>query len=185
VLILYEFANRVVLPFTTQTAATAKLCEVEIVDISTETVHLADELFFCGINKRDIVIFHTEVNLVDNLKEINLKLHYREERAIYLKMKTVICVSIASNISAEGSPKTEELNIVGLDKTEGAKIFKLFIGEGESAEVVNLCIDFLNHFIGKFHIIVATLEDILAVDISMLVEHYLVHIKFIEVSIKK
>jgi hypothetical protein len=88
------------------------------------------------------------------------------------------------HISTKRSPKTEKFNIVRLNKTERTEILKLFISERESAEVVNLCIDFFHHFLGEYYILVAALEDVGAVEVSVFVEHNLVHIELIKVSVE-
>jgi hypothetical protein len=88
-------------------------------------------------------------------------------------------------IAAEGSPKTKELNIVILDKAKRIEIIKLFIGESESTEVVDLGVNLLNHFISKHNAFVTALEDVYAVKVGVLMEHNLVHIELVEVSVKE
>ena len=50
--------------------------------------------------------------------------------------------------------------------------------------MVNLCIDFLYHFLGEHYILVAALEDVGAVEVGVLMEHDLIHIELVEVSVK-
>jgi hypothetical protein len=50
--------------------------------------------------------------------------------------------------------------------------------------VVNLCIDFLYHLLCKYYILVAALEDVGAVEVGVFVEHNLVHIELVEVSVE-
>jgi hypothetical protein len=82
-------------------------------------------------------------------------------------------------------PQTEELYIVGLNEAKGRQIVKLFIGEVQGAEVINLSIDFFTHFLCKSNALVAALEQIYTVQVGVLMEHYLVHVKLIEVGIKQ
>ena len=94
------------------------------------------------------------------------------------------------NVNFEISEKlkemgVKELNIVGLDKAKRTKIVQLFLGKSESAKMVYLSVDFLTHFHCKFYTFIAALEDIDAVKVGMLVEHYLVHIEFVKVCVKQ
>jgi hypothetical protein len=45
--------------------------------------------------------------------------------------------------------------------------------------MVYLCVDFIAHILCEFDVLVAALEDICAVEVGVLVEHHLVHIKFV------
>jgi hypothetical protein len=180
-----QLLDNIVLPLTRETTTASELRKLEIVEVVPEATNLAIELLTSGFNEDVIVILHAEVYLVDNFKEIDFELHYREDGAFYLNTHTEFLVLPTLYIAAERSPKTEKFDIVALDKTERTEIVEFFVGEGESAKVVNLCIDFLNHFVGKIHTLIAALEDILAVEVGMLVKHYLIHIELVEVGIKK
>jgi hypothetical protein len=88
-------------------------------------------------------------------------------------------------ILAERTPQAEELNIVRLDKTQRREIFQLVILEGQGAKMVNLRIDLIAHFLREDYILIAALEQIDTVQISVLMEHNLIHIKLIEVGVKQ
>jgi hypothetical protein len=92
---------------------------------------------------------------------------------------------VAVDISAEGSPKTKKLDIVGLDEAKRTKIVQLLLRKSKRAKMVNLCVDFVAHFFGKYHVLVAAFKQIYSVEVSVLVEHYLVHIELIEVGVKQ
>jgi hypothetical protein len=184
-----QFTNYIILPLATQTAATAKFCELEVIQFVAETTDFAVKLLSCCRSKCHIVILHTEVNLIDNFKKINLELHYREQRSGYLDTEFTFAVFIADkiavDISTERSPQTKELDIVGFDEAKRTKIVQLFLGKGESAEVVYLSVDFLTHFHCELDVLIATLKQINSVEIGMLVKHYLVHIEFVKVGVKQ
>jgi hypothetical protein len=92
---------------------------------------------------------------------------------------------VAVDISAEGSPQTKELNIVGLDEAKRTKIVQFFLGKSKCAEMVNLCVDFFAHLCRELDILITAFKQIYSVEIGVFVEHYLVHIEFIEVGIKQ
>jgi hypothetical protein len=50
--------------------------------------------------------------------------------------------------------------------------------------MVDLGVDFLNHFIGKLDILISTFEDVDAIEVGVFVEHHLVHIELVEVGVK-
>jgi hypothetical protein len=100
-------------------------------------------------------------------------------------VKFAIDIKPALDISTERAPEAKKLYIVGLDETQRTEIVEFLFGKSQSAEVVNLCIDFIAHCLGKYHILVAALEDIFSVEVGVFVEHHLVHIELIEVSIKQ
>jgi hypothetical protein len=181
---LEQLTDYIILPFTRKSTAATELCKLKVIKFLTEADNLVVQLLASRSHKGEIVILHTEVNLVDNLKQINLELHCGEDRTIHLNVE-FSTIKPAVYVSAERAPETKELDIVLLDKAKSSKIVKLLVAEGESAKMVNLCIDFLAHFLSKLHSAIATLEDILAVEVSVLVKHHLVHIKLIEVSIKQ
>jgi hypothetical protein len=181
---LKKLTNYIVLPFTRKSTAATELCKLKVIKFLTEADNLVVQLLASRSHKGEIVILHTEVNLVDNLKQINLELHCGEDRTIHLNVE-FSAIKPAVYVSAERAPETKELDIVLLDKAKSSKIVKLLVAEGESAKMVNLCIDFLAHFLSKLHSAIATLEDILAVEVSVLVKHHLVHIEFVKVGIQQ
>jgi hypothetical protein len=181
---LEQLADYIVLPFTRKSTAATELCKLKVIEFLTKADNLVIQLLTSGRHKGEIVILHTEINFVDNLKQINLELHCREDGTVHLNVEFG-AIKPAVYISAERAPETKELNVVLLDKAKSGKIVELLVAEGERAKMVNLCIDFLTHFLGKLHTAIAALEDILTVEISVLMEHHLVHIKLIEVSIKQ
>jgi hypothetical protein len=128
---------------------------------------------------------HAKIYLVDYLKEINLKLHNGKEWSRHFNIElTSILSKMTLYISTKWTPKTKELNIVMLDEAKRTKVIKFFICESECTEVINLCIDFIAHLRSEYYIFVATFEEIDTFKISVLMEHYLVHRKLVEVSIK-
>ena len=192
-----KFTEYIVLPLAAKSAASTKFCILEVIYFSAETVQLTNEFFSRALFEHFIVILGLEVNLVYYLKKINLKLHYGEHRSVYIKNHTArgniaiflvevvfICFK-AMYIAAERSPKTKKLNIVRLDKTKRVQIIKLLVSERESAEVVDLGIDFLNHFISKSNTFISAFEDVDTIEVGVFVEHDLVHIELVEVSIEE
>jgi hypothetical protein len=190
-----KFLYGIVLPFAGEATTATELCELEVIEfIAGEAEDFIEKTLAGGLNEVQVVILHTEINLIDDFKKVNLEEGNREEGAAYFNAEFAfpftffilcICDKIAIDISAQRSPQTEELNIVGLDKAKGTKISQLFIGESECAEMVYLCIDFIAHRGRKFHVLVATFEKIFSVEVGVLVEHYLSHCKFVKVSVKK
>jgi hypothetical protein len=141
-----------------------------------------------------IVILHTEVDLINNLKKVDFKLHNREQRSGHLDTKFTfpftffilcICNKIAVDISTKRSPQTKKFDIVRLDEAKRAKIVQFFLGKSKCAKMVYLCVDFIAHLHCELDILIAAFEQIYSVEIGMLVEHYLVHIEFIKVCIKQ
>jgi hypothetical protein len=51
--------------------------------------------------------------------------------------------------------------------------------------MVDLCIDFIYHFFGENYAFVAALEKIYTIEVSVLVEHYLVHRELVEVCVEE
>jgi hypothetical protein len=51
--------------------------------------------------------------------------------------------------------------------------------------MVYLSVDFVYHFLCEVDVFITALEYIFAVEIGVLVEHYLVHIELIKVGIQK
>jgi hypothetical protein len=92
---------------------------------------------------------------------------------------------VAVDISAERSPKTKELNIVGLDEAKGTQIIEFFLRKSKSAEMVNLSIYFIYHFGCKLYIFITTFKIISTIEIGMLMENNLIHIELIKVGIEK
>jgi hypothetical protein len=190
-----KFLYGIILPFAGEATTATELCELEVIEfIAGEAENFIEKTLASGLNEVQVVILHTEINLINDFKKVNLKEGNREKGAAHFNAEFAfpftffilcICDKIAIDISAQRSPQTEELNIVGLDKTEGAKISQLFIGESECAEMVYLCIDFIAHRGRKFHVLVATFEEIFSIELGVLVEHYLSHCKFVKVGVKK
>jgi hypothetical protein len=180
----------IVLPFAGESTTTTELCELEVIEfIACKAKHLVNETLAGGLNEADIIILHTEIDLVDDFEKVNFEERNREERAAYFDaefaLTRLIAYEVAIYIAAKRSPKTEKLNIVGLDKTEGAEIGQLFISERKRAEMVDLSVDFIAHRGREFHVLVATFKEIFSVEVGVLVEHYLSHCKFVKVGVKK
>jgi hypothetical protein len=185
-----KFLYGVVLPFAGEATTATELCELEVIEfITREAKYLGKQTLTGRLNKAQVIILHTEINLIDDFKKVNLEEGNREEGTAHFDAEFALAIFVAYNIAidiaTQRSPKTEELNIVGLDKTKGAKISQLFIGESESAKMVYLCVDFIAHRNREFHVLVATLEEIFSVEVGVLVEHYLSHCKLIKVGVKK
>ena len=188
---LEKFLYGIVLPFAGEATTATELCELEVIEfITREAENFIEKTLTSGLNEVQVVILHTEIDLIYDFEQINLKERHGEEGTTYFDAEfafipRLVAYDIAIDIATEGSPKTEELNIVGLDKTERAEISQLFIGKGESAKMVYLCVDFITHRGREFHVLIATLEEVFAIEVSVLVKHYLTHCKFIEVSVKQ
>jgi hypothetical protein len=185
-----KFLYGIILPFAGEATTATELCELEVIEfIAGEAENFIEKTLAGGLNEVQVVILHTEINLIDDFKKVNLKEGNREKGTAHFNaefaLARFIAYEIAIDVSTKRSPKTEELNIVRLDETERAKISQLFIGESECAEMVYLCIDFIAHRGRKFHVLVATFEEIFSVEIGVLVEHYLSHCKFVKVGVKK
>jgi hypothetical protein len=190
---LEQLTNYIVLPFTRKSTAAAELCELEVVLLLTEAENFELKSFSRRVYQLEIVILQTEVDFIDNLQQINLKLHCGEDRAGYFNTKftppftvdKLVGNEITIDVSAQRAPEAKKFNIVALNKAKGAQIIQLLVLESESAEVVNLSINLVAHRLGELYTLIAALEDVLAVEVGVLVEHHLVHIKLIEVGIKQ
>jgi hypothetical protein len=174
----------IVLPLAGEATTTTELCELEVIEfVAGETEDFIIETLAGGLNENEVVILHAEIDFIDDFEKVNLEERDREERTAYFDAEFAIALFIynyiAIHISTKRSPKTEELYIVGLDKTERAEISQLFIGKGECAEMVYLCVDFIAHLYGERHVLVATFEEIFSIKVGVLVEHYLSHCKLV------
>ena len=89
------------------------------------------------------------------------------------------------HIVSQRMPQSEEFHVVGFDKADASKIVQFLLVEGQSAEMIYLCIDLIEHFLGEYYAFVTAFEMIFSVKVGMLVEDNLVHVEFIKVGIKK
>jgi hypothetical protein len=181
---LEKFLYGIILPLAGKATTATELCELEVVEfIAGEAEDFVIETLTSRLNENEVVILHAEIDLIDDFEKVNLKERNGEERTTYFNAKftlaRLVAYEIAIDISTKRPPKTEELNIVGLDKTERTEISQLFVSESECAEMVYLCVDFVAHRDCEFHVLIATLEEIFSVEVGVLVEHYLSHCKFV------
>jgi hypothetical protein len=88
------------------------------------------------------------------------------------------------DILSDRMPKSEKLYIVSFDKSESSEVFKFLIGKLEGAKVVNLCINFIDHLLSEFNTLISTFENICTIEVGVLVEHHLVHVEFVQISVK-
>jgi hypothetical protein len=162
-----QFLNNIVLPLARETTAASELRELEIVEVVLEAANLTIELLTSSLNEDVIVILHTEVYLINNLKKIDFKLHYREQGSGHLNTEFTIAAFIADkitvDISTKRSPQTKKLNIVGLDEAKRAKIVQFFLRKSKCAEMVYLCVDFVAHLCRKLNILVTAFKQIYSV----------------------
>ena len=94
-------------------------------------------------------------------------------------------MQLGLHIIADGSPQPQELHIVPLDEADGAKVIQLLPGEGEGAQVVDLGIDLLEHFLCENNALVAAAEIILAAQVGVLVEDHLIHVELVQIRIQQ
>jgi hypothetical protein len=131
---LEKFLYGIILPLAGKATTATELCELEVIEfIAGEAENLVIETLASGLNENEIVILHTKIDLVNDFKKVNLEERNGEERTTYFNAKftlaRLVAYEIAIYIATKRSPKTEELNIVRLDKTERAEISQLLIGE--------------------------------------------------------
>jgi hypothetical protein len=171
--------NDHVLPLSGKSSPTAEFRKLEAILPVVEILDLPAQLFFGGFSQRLIVISHAEVNLVDDLQKIDLKLHGREQRPVDHNGKLALLRSGNGNVIAERVPKAQKLHVVILQEANGTEIFQLVLLEAKLAKMIDLCVDLLHHFLGEDDALVSALEIIFPAKISVLMEDHLIHIEFI------
>ena len=150
-----------VLPLAGKASAAAELRKLECICAVIESLYLCVKALLSGLSQLLVIELHAEVDLVDNFKEIYLELHCREQRSVNNYLKLTVAVKLSSNVVADRSPQSQELNVVVLDKAYGAEIVQLFFLECERAEVVDLVVYLLHHFGSENNVLVAALEVVL------------------------
>jgi hypothetical protein len=170
-----KFLYSIVLPFAREATTATKFCELEIVKfITREAENFVIETLAGRLNENEVVIFHAEIDFINDFKKVNLEEGNREEGTAYFDAEFAFAIfvayEVAIDIATKRSPKTEELNIIGLDKTKRTEISQLFISESKCAKMVYLRVDFVAHLKREFHVLVATFEEIFSVEVSVFME---------------
>ena len=132
-----------------------------------------------------IVKIHAEIDLVDDLQQIDLKLHGGEQRTLDDHGQLPVRAQIRGHILPDGMPQAQEFHIVTLDEADGTQIVQLLPGKAKGAQEIDLAVDLRQHLRGKADALIAALEVVFAVEIGMLVENDLIHIEFIQVGIQQ
>ena len=191
-----KFGHHIVLPFAAKSSSRTELCEVEGI-YGTRITNRAIRFIACKSNKFvvksfssrtyqiKIIILHTIIYFTNNFKKIYFKLHYTKERTFNFKTESSVRIAVAFNILADRMPEAQELNIIGLNDAERAEVVQFFVCKAKSAEVVDLGVYLIYHFLSKYYILISTLKKVNTIKICVLMEHYLIHIKLIEVGVEK
>ena len=178
-------AHNLVLPFSGQSAAAAEFGKAEGIGSVAERLDFPVQPLLGGFTQGVIVVAHPEVDLVDDLKQIDLKLHGREQRPVHHDVQLSLVRAADRDVIPDWVPQAQELHVVVLDKADRAQIVQLLLPEAQGAQMIDLGADLLYHFFGEHDVLVAALKEVLAAQVRVLVEDHLVHVEFVKVRIQK
>ena len=180
-----EAAHHLILPFPGQTAAAAELRKAEGVLAGAEILDLPVQAFLRRSPESGIIVLHAEIDLIDDLQQIDLKLHGGKQRAPDDDVQAATGRQGGLHIIPDRMPQAQKLHIVVFDKADGTQIIQFLFRKAQGAEMVDLGIDLLEHLPGEHHALIAAAEIVLAAQVGMLVEDHLIHIELVQVGIQQ
>ena len=116
--LLGQTANHDLLPIPGEPSAAAEFCQREGVFAGVEVSDLLIQPLLRGFQQHVIVVLHPEVDLVDDLQQVNLKLHGGEQRTPHHHGQLALGAQLGLHVVADRMPEAEELHIVVLDKSD-------------------------------------------------------------------
>ena len=174
-----------ILPLPGESPAAAKLREFEGVLPGPEISDFPVQLLLRAAAKLGIVKLHTEVHLVDDLQQVDLKLHGGEQGPLYHHGKLPILAEAGSHILPDGMPQPQKLHIVILDEPDGAEVIQFLPGKAKGAQMVDLRVDLAEHFLGKYHAFIAAFEMVFPAQVGVFMEDDLIHVEFVQVGVQQ
>ena len=183
--LLGEAADHLVLPGPGQPTAAAELGKAEGIFAGIEVLDLLLQLLPGRGLQHGVVVVHPEIDLVDDLQQVDLKLHGREHGPRYGQFQLSLVRQSRVDIFPDGVPQPQELHIVPLDEADRAQVVQLCLGKAQGAQVVDLGIDLRKHLLRKNDALVSALEAVFSDQVRVLVKDHLIHIEFVQVRIQK
>ena len=180
-----ETPHHNILPLAGEPSATAEFREFECVGPVVHRTDLRVQPLLGRFPQFFVIILHPEIDLVDNLEQIDLKLHRGKERAVHNDAQFSVFVQLRRHIVTDRMPQPQEFDIIVFDKANGAQVVKLLLLEAKCAEMVDLLVDLLHHLRRKDDTLAPAFEVILAAEISVLVENDLIHVELIQIRVQQ
>ena len=174
-----------ILPFARQSSAAAEFGKSECIRAVVQCFDLRVQLFLRRSAQPFVIKLHPEIDLVDDLQQVDLKLHRGEQRAVHNDLQLAVFIELCGHIIADRMPQAQKFDIIILDEADRAQIIQLLLLEAQRAEMVDLLVDLLHHLRRKDNAFVAAFEIILAAEIGVLVKNDLIHIEFIQIGVQQ